>query len=222
MVDSQLIPKVNITDEVSRAKASVTVWLPRVALVPAQLSSGPPPVAVQVVASEDVHVSVVDFPAMIVVGDAAIVAVTAGQLTTTEAEACAVSPLVDDVQIIVYVRAEPVAGAKASVSVSLPDVALLPGQSSSLPPPVAEQLVAFEELQVRLTVLPAMIAAEEAEIAAVTGSHVHTTGADTVTAATPGAAQFSVGRTRMTARTAFRNAMDVEQTWGRLSRHKLL
>jgi hypothetical protein len=44
----------------------------------------------------------------------------------------------------------------------------------------------------RVTVLPAMIAAGEAEIAAVTGSHAHMTGAETVIAATPGAVQLTV------------------------------
>ena len=83
-------------------------------------------------------------------------------------------------------------GAKRSVRVWLPDFALLPGQPSLSPPPLAEQLVAFEELHVRVTVLPAMIAAGETEIAAVTGSHVHTIEVDTVTAATPGAVQLSV------------------------------
>lgn len=86
MVELHVIPKVNTTEEVSRAKGSVTGWPPLVALVPAQLSSGPPPVAVQLVASEDVHVSVVDFPAMIVVGDAEIDTVKAGHVHTTEVD----------------------------------------------------------------------------------------------------------------------------------------
>src|ERR1700728_57613 len=49
VVEVQLIPKVNTTDAVSRATASVTVSVPLVAFVPAQLSSAPPPVAVQFV-----------------------------------------------------------------------------------------------------------------------------------------------------------------------------
>jgi hypothetical protein len=74
---------------------------PLVAFRPAQPSSGPPPLALQVVALEDVHVRVVDFPATKVVGDAERVAVTTGQLTTSETDLLAVSPLVDDVQVIV-------------------------------------------------------------------------------------------------------------------------
>jgi hypothetical protein len=85
-VELQVMPNVN-TDAASRATASVTIWLPFVAFVPAQLSSAPPPVAVQPVALNDFHVSVVDCPAVIVVADAEIVAVTRGQFQTTEAEA---------------------------------------------------------------------------------------------------------------------------------------
>ena len=83
----QVIPKVRTTDEVSRATASVTIWLPLVAFVPGQLSSAPPPAAVQLVALDDFHVRVVVCPAMMVVGDAEIVAVTRGQVQTTEADA---------------------------------------------------------------------------------------------------------------------------------------
>jgi hypothetical protein len=86
VVELQVIPKISVTDEVSRANGSVTVWLPLVAFVPAQLSSGPPPVAVQLVALDDFHVSVVDFPAVMVVGDADSAAVTVGQLHTTDAD----------------------------------------------------------------------------------------------------------------------------------------
>ena len=86
VVELQVIPKVNTTDAVSRATGSVTVWLPLVALVPAQLSSAPPPVAVQPVAFEDVQVRVVDFPAVMVVGNAEIVAVTAGHFQTTDVD----------------------------------------------------------------------------------------------------------------------------------------
>jgi hypothetical protein len=85
----QLIPKVNTIDAVSKLTASVTVWLPLVALVPGQLSSAPPPVAVQLVALADFHVSVVDCPALMVVGDAEIATVTAGQLQITEVDALA-------------------------------------------------------------------------------------------------------------------------------------
>jgi hypothetical protein len=60
VVELQVIPKVSTRDEVARATASVTVWLPLVAFAPAQLSSAPPPVAVQLVALEDVQVKVVD------------------------------------------------------------------------------------------------------------------------------------------------------------------
>jgi hypothetical protein len=86
VVELQVIPKVNTTDEVSRATGSVTVWLPLFALVPAQLSSAPPPVAVQPVAFEDAQVRVVDCPAVMVVGDAEIVGVTAGHFQTTDVD----------------------------------------------------------------------------------------------------------------------------------------
>jgi hypothetical protein len=76
LLESQVIPKLNSTDEVSSAAASVTVWLPLVALVPAQLSPAPPPVAVQLVELEDFHISVVDCPTVMVVGEAEIAAVT--------------------------------------------------------------------------------------------------------------------------------------------------
>jgi hypothetical protein len=76
VVEVQVIPKVNTTDEVSRATASVAGWVSLVAFVPAQLSPAPPPVAVQLVALEDFHVSVVDCHAVMVV-------VTAGQVQTT-------------------------------------------------------------------------------------------------------------------------------------------
>jgi hypothetical protein len=77
------MPKVN-TDCASRATASVTLWLPLVAFVPGQPSLGPPPVAVQLVALDEVHVSVVDCPAVMVVGEAEIDTVTGGQFQTTE------------------------------------------------------------------------------------------------------------------------------------------
>jgi hypothetical protein len=86
VVELQVMPNVNTTDEVSRATASVAVWLPLVALVPAQLSSAPPPVAVQLVALEDFHIRVVDCPAVMVVSEAEIVAVTGGQFQITEVE----------------------------------------------------------------------------------------------------------------------------------------
>jgi hypothetical protein len=75
----------------------------------------------------------------------------------------------------------PVAGAKDSVTVWLPDVALLPGQPSLSPPPVAEQLVAFEELHVTVTASPGLIDVGEAEIVAVTVGQLQTTEADTLT-----------------------------------------
>ena len=46
----------------------------------------PPPVAVQLVALEDVHVTVVDCPAVMVVGEAAIVMVTGGHAQATEVD----------------------------------------------------------------------------------------------------------------------------------------
>jgi hypothetical protein len=76
VAELQVIPKVNAMDGVSGATGSVTVWLPLVALVPAQLSSAPPPVAIQLVALADFQVSVVDCPALMVAGDAEIDVVT--------------------------------------------------------------------------------------------------------------------------------------------------
>jgi hypothetical protein len=81
-VELQLMAKLN-ADCASRATASVRVWLPLVAFVPGQLSLGPPPVAVQLVALDDVHVSVVVPPAVMVVGEAEIDTVTGGQFQTT-------------------------------------------------------------------------------------------------------------------------------------------
>jgi hypothetical protein len=81
-VELHVMPNVSITDAVAVANGSVIVWLPLVALAPAQLSPEPPPVAVQPVALVDVHVSVVDWPAVIVEGDADSVAVTVGHVQT--------------------------------------------------------------------------------------------------------------------------------------------
>jgi hypothetical protein len=86
VAEVQVILKVNMTDEVSRATASGTDWLPLVALVPVQLSSAPPPAAAQSVALDDFHVTVVDLPAVMVVGEAEIETATGGQFQTTEAD----------------------------------------------------------------------------------------------------------------------------------------
>ena len=83
-VESHVMPKVNITDAVAVAKGSVMIWLPLAAFAPAQLSPEPPPVAVQLVALVAAQVNVVDWPAVMVAGDADSVAVTAGQFQTTE------------------------------------------------------------------------------------------------------------------------------------------
>jgi hypothetical protein len=64
---------------------SVTVALPLVARDPAQLSSVPPPLATQVLALAEVHVSFVELPELIVVGDAVRDTVRAGQAATTDA-----------------------------------------------------------------------------------------------------------------------------------------
>src|SRR5271163_795385 len=72
MLESQVIPKLNTMDAVSSAAASITLRLPFVAFVPAQPSSAPPPVAAQLVAFDDFHVSVVDCPTVMVVGEAEI------------------------------------------------------------------------------------------------------------------------------------------------------
>ena len=53
-------------------------------MVPAQLSPEAPPVPEQLVAFEDVQVSVVGFPAVMIVGDADSVAVTRGHVQITD------------------------------------------------------------------------------------------------------------------------------------------
>ena len=59
--------------------------LPLVArVVPAQPSLVPPPLATQVLALIEVHVSVVELPEVIVVGDAVKDTDRAGQVTTTD------------------------------------------------------------------------------------------------------------------------------------------
>ena len=64
---------------------SVMAALPLVAcVVPAQPSLVPPPLAAQVLALAEVHVSRVESPEVIVVGDAVSDTVRAGQATTTE------------------------------------------------------------------------------------------------------------------------------------------
>lgn len=78
-----MIPKISVTDGLAGTKGSVTVWLPLVALVPAQLSPEAPPVPEQLIAFDDFQVKVVDCPAVMVVGDADSVAVTAGHVQTT-------------------------------------------------------------------------------------------------------------------------------------------
>jgi hypothetical protein len=204
VVELQVIPKVNTTDEVVKAAASVMVWLPLVALVPGQLSSDPPPVAVQLVALDDFHVSVVDCPGVMVVDEAEIDAVSdfplpppldpeGARSSITLVDALAESPLVVELQVIMKVRVTDGASrAKGSITVWLPLVALVPAQLSSGLPPVAVQLVAFEEFQVSVVDFPAVMAVGEAEIATVTAGQLQTTGVDTLTAGTPGAVQFSV------------------------------
>jgi hypothetical protein len=64
-------------------KDSVKVALPLVALALGHVSLTPPPVAVQLLALVELHVSVVDRPAVMVVGDAESDAVTTGQVTST-------------------------------------------------------------------------------------------------------------------------------------------
>jgi hypothetical protein len=92
-VELHVTPKVSFTDAEVVAKGSVMVWLPLADLVPAQLSPEPPPVAVQPVAFVDAQVRVVDWPAVIEVGDADSVAVTAGQVQTIDTvESTAGSP----------------------------------------------------------------------------------------------------------------------------------
>jgi hypothetical protein len=101
-----------------------------------------PPLAEQLVASVDDHVSVDDWPLAIESGSAARVTVGAGGVTATDVVATPVPP--GPVQLSV----------NAVVEVSgpldwLPLVALLPDQ-----PPEAVQLVAFVELQVRVAEAP--------------------------------------------------------------------
>jgi hypothetical protein len=86
VVEVQVISKVNTTDAVCGANASVTAWLPWIVLAPAQLSAGPPPVAVQLVALDAVQMIVVDCPAAMVLGEAETDKVTGGQLQVTEVE----------------------------------------------------------------------------------------------------------------------------------------
>lgn len=84
-VEVHVMLKVRVTDGTARAYDSVTILLPLVdRLLPDQPSAEPPPEAVQLIAFAEVQVSVVDCPAVIVVGDAVSVAVTAGQVQTTE------------------------------------------------------------------------------------------------------------------------------------------
>jgi hypothetical protein len=73
-LEMQVIPKVNVMPEVIWTD-SVTVALPLVAFGPAQLSPSPPPVAVQLVALEDFHVSVSGWLKVMELSDAEIVAV---------------------------------------------------------------------------------------------------------------------------------------------------
>jgi hypothetical protein len=62
--------------------------LPLVAFAPGQLSLGLPPLAAQLVAFADFQLSVVDCPAVNIVGEADRDTVTTGHVTTTEAWAC--------------------------------------------------------------------------------------------------------------------------------------
>jgi hypothetical protein len=67
-------------------------------------------------------------------------------------------PLTEDVHVSVNVSVtDGVAGTNDSVAVALPLVAFEPGQPSLGPPPVAEQVVAFVELQVRVVDCPALM-----------------------------------------------------------------
>jgi hypothetical protein len=70
------------------AEVSVTDTLPLVAFVPNQPSLVPPPVAEQLLALAELHVSIVACPALTVVGEAVNVAVTVGHVKTTEVWAC--------------------------------------------------------------------------------------------------------------------------------------
>jgi hypothetical protein len=69
---------------------SVTAALPLVAFVPGQPSLAPPPVAAQLVALVELHIIVVDCPALIAVGDADRDALTGGHVTTTGTADCPV------------------------------------------------------------------------------------------------------------------------------------
>jgi hypothetical protein len=78
--------RVNVKDKdgVAGTNDSVADAEPFVDFVPGQLSPGPPPVATHVLAFDDFQVSVVDCPAVIVVGDAEIDTLTAGHVTATD------------------------------------------------------------------------------------------------------------------------------------------
>ena len=95
----------------------------------------------------------------------------------TFADACADCLLAADVQVSVKVRVNCAAGTYGSVIAALPFVAFTPGQLSPVPPPVAEQLLAFFELQVRVVGCPESIVVGDAVNVAVTRGHVTTTGA---------------------------------------------
>jgi len=101
MLDVQVIVKLNVSDvPAMTGLGSVIATLPLVGRVPlGQPSFEPPPELAHVVAFLDVQLSVVDCPALSVVGEAVTIAVTGGHVTTTGV-ACAASVCGPAVQLM--------------------------------------------------------------------------------------------------------------------------
>jgi len=95
----------------------------------------------------------------------------------TFAIGCADFPLAEDVQVRIKLKVSEVVGTKASVTDALPLVAFVPAQPSLVPPPVAEQVLALVEFQVRVVDCPALMVVGDAVRVAATAGHVTTTAA---------------------------------------------
>jgi len=76
------------------------------------------------------------------------------------------------------------------VTARLPVVASVPAQPSPEVPPLAVQLVAFDELQVSVAESPAVIVVGAAASVVVTGGHDHVTVVSRSTCVVPGAVQW--------------------------------
>jgi hypothetical protein len=98
--------------------------------------------------------------------------------------------LAEDVQVIPKVSVtDELASLKDSGSDWVPLVAFVPAQPSPGSPPVAVQLVAFVEPQVKVVEPPSVIVAGDADTVAVTAGHVQVTAATGSAAVAPGAVQ---------------------------------